>query len=29
MGIMALNPVNVNFYQRMLVELQAEDQTGK
>jgi tetratricopeptide (TPR) repeat protein len=29
MGIMALNPVNVNFYQRMLVELQAKDQTGK
>ncbi len=29
MGILALNPVNVNFYQRMLVELQAEDQAGK
>jgi tetratricopeptide (TPR) repeat protein len=28
-GILALNPVNVNFYQRMLVELQAADQTGK
>ena len=29
MGILALNPVNVKFYQRMLVELQAEDQAGK
>ncbi len=29
MVILALNPVNVKFYQRMLVELQAEDQTVK
>jgi len=27
--ILALNPVNVKFYQRMLVELQAEDQSAK
>jgi predicted Zn-dependent protease len=29
MVILALNPVNVSFYQRMLVELQAEDQSTK
>jgi tetratricopeptide (TPR) repeat protein len=29
MVILALNPVNVSFYQRMLVELQAEDQAAK
>jgi tetratricopeptide (TPR) repeat protein len=29
MLILALNPVNVKFYQRMLVELQAEEQKGK
>ncbi len=29
MAIVALNPVNVKFYQHMLVELQAEDQSGK
>jgi tetratricopeptide (TPR) repeat protein len=29
MVILALNPVNVSFYQRMLVELQAEDQSAK
>jgi tetratricopeptide (TPR) repeat protein len=29
MVILALNPVNVKFYQRMLVELQAEDQANK
>jgi tetratricopeptide (TPR) repeat protein len=29
MMILALNPVNVKFYQRMLVELQAEEQANK
>ena len=29
LGILALNPVNVKFYQHMLVELQAEDKSGK
>jgi hypothetical protein len=29
MTILALNPTNVSVYQRMLVELQAKDESGK